>query len=80
MSVLLAATFGPDVRVNVVAPGLVDTPWTADWDGVRSYVQMVAPMKRGAGPDDVTEVVMLCVRSTYMTGQVLVLAGGLDLR
>ena len=32
---LLAAVLGPEIRVNAVAPGLVDTPWTADWHDAR---------------------------------------------
>ena len=32
MTVLLAKALGPEIRVNTVAPGLTDTPWTADWD------------------------------------------------
>ncbi len=32
MTLLLANILGPEIRVNGVAPGLVDTPWTADWD------------------------------------------------
>ena len=77
---LLAATLGPDVRVNAVAPGLVDTPWTADWDTVREFVHAQAPMRRSASPGDVAEVVMGLVRSAYVTGEVVVVDGGLGLR
>ena len=78
-TVLLAKALGPDVRVNAVAPGLVDTPWTADWDVVRGYVQATAPLRRSAAPADVAEVVLGLVRSAYVTGQVVVVDGGLGL-
>src|ERR1700722_4392421 len=32
LTLLLAKVLGPQIRVNAVAPGLVDTPWTASWD------------------------------------------------
>ncbi len=70
----------PDVRVNAVAPGLVDTPWTQGWDTVRQFVHAHAPMRRSASPSDVAEVVMGIVRSTYVTGEVVVFDGGLGLR
>ena len=76
---LLAKVLGPDIRVNAVAPGLVDTPWTEDWDQVRSLVHAMAPLKRSATPADVAEAVMALVRSTYVTGEVLVVDGGLSL-
>ncbi len=79
-SALLAATLGPAVRVNVVAPGLVDTPWTADWAAERGTVEALAPMRRSAQPGDVAEIVLAVVRSDYLTGQVLVVDGGLGLR
>jgi NAD(P)-dependent dehydrogenase (short-subunit alcohol dehydrogenase family) len=78
-TLLLAKALGPDIRVNAVAPGLVDTPWTADWDDLRALVGAGAPLRRTATPGDVAEVVMALVRSTYVTGQVVVVDGGLGL-
>ena len=80
MTRLLANTLGPDIRVNAVAPGLVDTPWTADWDLVREFVKAQAPLQRSATPDDVAEMVMGLARSSYVTGQVVLVDGGLSLR
>jgi ketoreductase RED2 len=79
MTVLLAKVVGPGVRVNAVAPGLIDTPWTADWDVVRSVVEQVAPLKRIGQPADVAEVVLALARSSYVTGQVVAIDGGLTL-
>ena len=80
MTRLLANTLSPDIRVNAVAPGLVDTPWTADWDAVRGFVRAQAPMQRSATPGDVAEVLLGLARSTYVTGQVVLVDGGLSLR
>ena len=79
LTVLLAKVVGPEVRVNAVAPGLVDTPWTADWDVVREVVQQVAPLRRSGQPDDVAEVVVALARAAYVTGQVVVVDGGLSI-
>ena len=79
MTALLAKVVGPEVRVNAVAPGLVDTPWTADWDVVREVVQQVAPLRRSGQPDDVAEVVVALARAAYVTGQVVVVDGGLSI-
>jgi ketoreductase RED2 len=77
---LLANVVGPDVRVNAVAPGLVDTPWTADWDTVREVVRSSAPLQRSGKPEDIADVVLGLVQSRYVTGQVVVADGGLGLR
>ena len=77
---LLANVVGPEVRVNAVAPGLVDTPWTADWDTVREAVRSAAPLRRTATPGDIAEMVVALVRSAYTTGEVVVVDGGLGLR
>lgn len=80
MTRLLANALGPDIRVNAVAPGLVDTPWTAEWDTVRAFVNAQAPLRRTATSDDVAEVILGLVRSAYVTGDVVLVDGGLHLR
>jgi ketoreductase RED2 len=65
--------------VNAVAPGLVDTPWTASWDVIREYVRAQAPLRRSAVPADVAEAVLGILRTDYATGQVLTVDGGLSL-
>ncbi len=80
MTHLLANTLGPDIRVNGVAPGLVDTPWTADWSVVRQFVQAQAPLQRSATPEDVAEVLIGLARANYVTGEVVHIDGGLNLR
>jgi ketoreductase RED2 len=80
LTVLLANTLAPQVRVNAVAPGLVDTPWTAEWTDLHEAIKFVAPMQRAAVPEDVAGVVATLVDSTYVTGQIWVIDGGLSLR
>jgi NAD(P)-dependent dehydrogenase (short-subunit alcohol dehydrogenase family) len=77
---LLAAALGPDVRVNAVAPGLVDTPMTRSWEDARQLWQQHAPMGRAATPADVADLVSALVANRYVTGEVVVLDGGLNLR
>ncbi len=79
MTVLLAKVVGPEVRVNAVAPGLVDTPWTEDWDVIREVVRQVAPLKRSGQPEDVADMILALAGASYVTGQVLVIDGGLSL-
>ncbi len=79
MTRLLARALGPAIRVNAVAPGLVDTPWTADWHDQRTAVQRAAPLRRTATPDDVAQAVLGLVLAQYVTGEVLHVDGGLHL-
>lgn len=80
MTVLLANVLGPEIRVNAVAPGLVDTPWTADWDLVRSFVQAQAPLGRTGTPQDIAAVILSLVTARYVTGEIVLVDGGLHLR
>ena len=80
MTLLLANVLGPQIRVNAVAPGLIDTPWTESWDDVREMTRAMAPLQRSGTPDDVAAVVLGLVQAPYVTGQVVVCDGGIWLR
>ena len=80
LTVLLANVVAPEVRVNAVAPGLVDTPWTAEWGDLHEAIKVVAPMRRSALPEDVSDVVATLADATYVTGQIWLIDGGLSLR
>jgi len=79
LTTLMAKFAGGRVRVNAVAPGLVDTPWTEGWDAQRELVAAAAPLRRTATPDDVADACIGIVGSHYLTGQTIVVDGGLSL-
>ncbi|AOI72382.1 hypothetical protein WI29_28710 [Burkholderia ubonensis] len=79
MTRLLALSLAPDIRVNAVAPGLVDTPLTAGWTDAQQRWREHAPMRRAAQPDDVAQTVAMLAASDYVTGEVVLLDGGLNL-
>ena len=80
LTLLLANTLGPDIRVNAVAPGLVDTPWTADWEGPREHWRARAPLGRSGTPEDIAGACLYLASATFVTGQVIVADGGMTLR
>ena len=79
MTRLLALELGPDIRVNAVAPGLVDTPLTAEWTDAQELWRTRAPMRRAASPEDIAKAVVMLVESDYLTGEILLSDGGLNL-
>ncbi|MBE7563240.1 SDR family oxidoreductase [Acidithiobacillus sp. HP-6] len=76
---LLAKTLGPDIRVNAIAPGLVDTPLTENWGDIRARWIREAPMRRSASPKDIADVALMLTESTYLTGEVMMVDGGMNL-
>lgn len=79
MTRLLAVSLAPDIRVNAVAPGLVDTPLTADWTAAQTLWRERSPMRRAAKPEDIAQAVALLVASDYLTGEIFMSDGGLNL-
>lgn len=79
MTRLLAVALAPAIRVNAVAPGLVDTPMTAGWTETHELWRTRAPMRRAAKPEEIADVVAMLIASDYVTGEVIVADGGLNL-
>lgn len=79
MTLLLAKSYGP-IRVNAVAPGLVATPWTEDWQDQHAAVAAMAPVPRSATPGDCAEAVLALLRNKYVSGEIFVVDGGLTQR
>ena len=71
---------GRNVRVNAVAPGFIETNMTEVLpDDVRQQMLAAIPMNRFGLPRDVARVVVFLASdaSSYMTGQVLTISGGM---
>jgi NAD(P)-dependent dehydrogenase (short-subunit alcohol dehydrogenase family) len=78
----LAVELGPTVRVNAVAPAVVKTRFaTALYEGREEEVSAAYPLKRLGEPEDIGGVVafLLSDESAWLTGQTLVVDGGVTL-
>jgi len=81
----LAAAWAPDgIRVNAVAPGLIESNMTALMQGVPALEKPHldrTPMGRWGTPEDVAEAALFLAsdRARFTTGQVLHVDGGLHL-
>ncbi len=77
----LARALAPQVRVNAIAPGAVDSSWMVEWteDERRQSIER-ALLKRRCQPQDLAEVVLfLGFGASMVTGQTIVVDGGLSL-
>jgi 3-oxoacyl-[acyl-carrier protein] reductase len=77
----LARALGPEVRVNAVAPGAVDSSWQIQWtDDHKRQSAERAVLKRRCTPEDLAEVIVfLGFGAAMVTGQTVVVDGGLTL-
>lgn len=77
----LAAEYAPTIRVNVIAPSLVDTPLAGrllNNDAKKEKMGELHPLKRVGTPEDIAglAVYLLEQNAGWMTGQVLGINGG----
>lgn len=86
MTLGLARALGPEIRVNAVAPGFVETPWLKAGLGAERYEQAKQGYKARAAldavmtPDDVAEAAWwFGAGAAKTTGEVLLLDAGLRL-
>ena len=79
MTKSLARALGPEIRVNAVCPGPVDTRWLRAVMSEDDLQKRTAgfPMKRPAQPEDIADAIFYLVNGTSLTtGQCLVVDGG----
>jgi 3-oxoacyl-[acyl-carrier protein] reductase len=76
----LAIELGDDqISVNAVAPGWVDTPGTRAAGRLERAVATI-PFRRAAHPTEIADWVWMLSQGTYMTGETIVVSGGLVVR
>lgn len=77
-----ARKLGDKVRVNAVAPGLIDTPLTESLGNDPSWTTDFSIIKRVEKPNEIADAVefLLSDKSTFITGQVLIVDGGFSLK
>ena len=76
----MAADFAPAIRVNIILPGAVVTGlWAKSTAAQRERIAQMCPLKRNAQPEDIAQVALFLASgmSSYMTGEALVVDGGL---
>lgn len=73
------------IRVNALCPGWVDTPFNEPFitqmggrEAIEAYIADRVPLRRWAHVDEIAEAILFLVsdRSSYITGQMLVIDGG----
>ncbi len=87
MTLSLARSLSPDLRVNAVCPGFVGTRWFRDRFGEEKFAEIVnqqkknSPLKRAGKPEDVAgAVAFFCGPwSSNVTGETLLVDAGLHL-
>jgi len=82
----LARSLGPEIRVNAVCPGYVDTPWHRNAHGderanqIAAHYASMVPLKDFARPEDVAEVIAWLIEGgRQVTGEAIFVDGGLHI-
>jgi 3-oxoacyl-[acyl-carrier protein] reductase len=77
----LARALAPEVRVNAIAPGAVDSSWMVEWTNEERQQSIErALLKRRCQPEDLAEVILfLGFGAAMVTGQTVTVDGGLTL-
>ena len=86
LTMSLARALGPEIRINAVCPGLIQSRWLRDGMGEEGYQKTVAhiekttPLQKASTPEDVAEVILwLLEGAAHVTGETILVDAGLHL-
>lgn len=86
LTLSLARALGPEIRVNAVCPGFVETRWLREgygenlYDKLRSGYAAKAALNTVMSPDDIADAVLWLIEGApRVTGEVLTVDGGFSL-
>ena len=84
LTLSLARVLAPEVRVNAVLPGFVDTPWMTRGYGEERYAKLseayraIAPLKNTCSPEDIAETIVWLIEGARMvTGETVFVDAGM---
>lgn len=78
----LAREVAPKIRVNAIAPGVIQTPFHKGVtpDAKMREVVAMTPLKKVGEPEDIAKVVSMLIDNEFMTGETVDVNGGLYMR
>jgi 3-oxoacyl-[acyl-carrier protein] reductase len=85
VTVILARTLGPQIRVNAVAPGFITGRWLREGLGAPVYehlkkgLEQRVPLQRVCEPEDVRDAILALIETDLVTGHVLPVDGGMTI-
>ena len=86
MTVALARVLGPEIRVNAVAPGFIETRWLRNglgpqlYEAAKSHQTNAAPLKNVCTPETVSQLVLSLIEGADMvTGECITIDGGVGI-
>jgi NAD(P)-dependent dehydrogenase (short-subunit alcohol dehydrogenase family) len=65
-----------NVRVNAVAPGIIDTPMHNSDEGTKAFLGTMSPTGKTGTTDDIVRAILYLTDSAYVSGTVMAVDGG----
>jgi len=86
LTLVLARSLAPEIRVNAVCPGLITTGWMREglgqerYDKLEAHIRETTPLRTASSPEDVAETVVWFIEGArHVTGEVLIVDAGMHL-
>lgn len=81
LTLALARTLGPEIRVNAVAPGFIDGEWLRkglgeDFETAKQAKANHAVLRKVCQPEDIADGILALISADLVTGHTLVVDGG----